>query len=57
LLFFKDTKVKSLSYGIKENLLGGIDTLQVEIAGMDIYDPIRDEVKSLNREDIAYWGW
>jgi adenine-specific DNA-methyltransferase len=31
------------------------DTVQVEIAGMDIYDPIRDEVKSFNREDIAYW--
>jgi len=31
------------------------DTVQVEIAGMDIYDPMRDEVKSFNREDIAYW--
>lgn len=30
-------------------------TVQVEIVGMDIYDPIRDEVKSFNREDIAYW--
>jgi adenine-specific DNA-methyltransferase len=28
---------------------------EVEIAGMDIYDPIKDEVKSFNREDIAYW--
>ena len=27
----------------------------VEIAGMDIYDPIKDEVKSFNRDDIAYW--
>jgi len=31
------------------------DTVTVEIAGMDIYDPIKDEVKSFNREDIAYW--
>lgn len=31
------------------------DTIKVEIAGMDIYDPIRDEVKNFNREDIAYW--
>ncbi len=31
------------------------DTITVEIAGMDIYDPIKDEVKSFNREDIAYW--
>ena len=31
------------------------DFVTVEIAGMDIYDPIKDEVKSFNREDIAYW--
>jgi len=31
------------------------DSVTVEIAGMDIYDPIKDEVKSFNREDIAYW--
>jgi adenine-specific DNA-methyltransferase len=31
------------------------DTISVEIAGMDIYDPIKDEVKSFNRDDIAYW--
>ena len=31
------------------------DTVTVEIAGMDIYDPIKDEVKSFNRDDIAYW--
>lgn len=27
----------------------------VEIRGMDIYDPIRDEVKPRNVADIAYW--
>lgn len=28
---------------------------QVEIAGLDIYDPISDTVKARNVEDIAYW--
>ncbi|RYZ81698.1 MAG: hypothetical protein EOP04_23475 [Proteobacteria bacterium] len=27
----------------------------VEIRGLDIYDPIRDEVKARSVEDIAYW--
>lgn len=27
----------------------------VEICGLDIYDPIKDEVKARNVEDIAYW--
>ena len=27
----------------------------VEIAGLDIYDPIKDEVKSRDVQDIAYW--
>lgn len=31
------------------------DRVSIEIAGMDIYDPIKDEVKSFNRDDIAYW--
>ncbi len=30
-------------------------TATVEIAGLDIYDPIRDEVKSRDVHDIAYW--
>ncbi|MDO8743703.1 MAG: hypothetical protein Q7J76_01165, partial [Candidatus Brocadiaceae bacterium] len=30
-------------------------TIQVEICGLDIYDPIKDEVKSRNINDIAYW--
>ena len=31
------------------------DTLTVEIQGLDIYDPIKDEVKPRNVNDIAYW--
>jgi len=31
------------------------DTATVEIAGLDIYDPIKDEVKSRDLHDIAYW--
>jgi len=27
----------------------------VEICGLDIYDPVRDEVKARSVEDIAYW--
>ncbi len=29
--------------------------IQVEIKGLDIYDPIKDEVKARNISDIAYW--
>lgn len=28
---------------------------QVEIKGLDLYDPIKDEVKARNVEDLAYW--
>ncbi len=31
------------------------DALRVEIRGLDIYDPIRDEVKARSVADIAYW--
>lgn len=31
------------------------DTAVVEIRGMDIYDPIKDEVKPRDVADIAYW--
>jgi adenine-specific DNA-methyltransferase len=31
------------------------DTATVEISGLDIYDPIKDEVKARNVADIAYW--
>ncbi len=30
-------------------------TVQVEIRGLDIYDPIRDEVRARSVADIAYW--
>lgn len=30
-------------------------TVQVEILGLDIYDPIKDTINARNREDIAYW--
>ena len=30
-------------------------TVKVEIQGLDIYDPIKDEVKPRNVADIAYW--
>jgi adenine-specific DNA-methyltransferase len=30
-------------------------TVQIEIKGLDIYDPIKDEVKPRNIHDIAYW--
>jgi len=31
------------------------ETATVEIVGLDIYDPIRDEVKSRDVHDINYW--
>lgn len=31
------------------------DTVTVEIEGLDIYDPIKDEVKARDVHDIAYW--
>ncbi|WP_374277136.1 site-specific DNA-methyltransferase [Azonexus sp.] len=31
------------------------DTARVEIRGLDIYDPIKDEVKARSVADIAYW--
>ncbi|WP_300337393.1 site-specific DNA-methyltransferase [Accumulibacter sp.] len=31
------------------------DTVRVEIRGLDLYDPIRDEVKARSVADIAYW--
>ena len=33
----------------------GDATCHVEINGMDMYDPIQDEVKARNVNDIAYW--
>jgi len=34
---------------------GGGSFVEVEILGLDIYDPITDDVKARNIEDIAYW--
>ena len=31
------------------------DTVQIEIRGLDIYDPIKDDVKARSVADIAYW--
>src|SRR5207247_8285885 len=39
--------------GTKET--NGGKVAAVEIAGLDIYDPIKDEVKSRDVHDIAYW--
>lgn len=36
-------------------LLTSGNTVQVEIKGLDIYDPIKDEVKPRDVHDIAYW--
>ncbi len=30
-------------------------TAKVEISGLDIYDPVKDEVKARDINDIAYW--
>lgn len=32
-----------------------LNTAHVEIRGLDIYDPIKDDVKARSIEDIAYW--
>ena len=52
-----------LSFGVpasagpagEDRLKAGLQTATVEIAGLDIYDPIKDEVKSRDVHDIAYW--
>jgi adenine-specific DNA-methyltransferase len=31
------------------------DTAQIEIRGLDIYDPVKDEVKGRSVADISYW--
>ncbi len=36
-------------------LINGGDEVRVEIRGLDIYDPIKDEVKARDVHDIAYW--
>ena len=34
---------------------GSTGTVHVEVAGLDLYDPIRDEVKARSVADVAYW--
>jgi adenine-specific DNA-methyltransferase len=36
-------------------LIRGAGSVQVEIKGLDIYDPVRDEVKGRSVADISYW--
>lgn len=31
------------------------DTVTVEVRGLDIYDPIKDQVKARSKADISYW--
>jgi hypothetical protein len=40
--------------GVASSLLPQSGHATVEIAGLDIYDPIKDEVKSRDIHDIAY---
>ncbi len=53
----KDTEAQSKpAKGKSENLSVSVPLwFQVEIKGLDIYDPIKDEVKSRDVHDIAYW--
>jgi adenine-specific DNA-methyltransferase len=41
--------------GVWDGKADGGDIVQIEIKGLDIYDPIKDEVKSRDVHDIAYW--
>ncbi len=45
--------VKTVDGG--RSTVDGVPTVQVEIQGLDIYDPIRDEVRARSVQDIAYW--
>ena len=57
-LLKKDTKAGSfITIGEPDIALVKDDdnTCHIEIRGLDIYDPIRDDVKARSVEDIAYW--
>ena len=57
-LLKKDTKAGSfITIGEPDIALVKDDdsTYHIEIRGLDIYDPIRDDVKARSVEDIAYW--
>jgi adenine-specific DNA-methyltransferase len=40
---------------VPATLPGGEAAIAIEIRGLDLYDPIADEVKPRNAADIAYW--
>jgi adenine-specific DNA-methyltransferase len=40
---------------VPATLAGGEPAVAVEIRGLDLYDPITDDVKPRNAADIAYW--
>jgi len=40
---------------VPTTLPGGEPAIEVEIRGLDLYDPITDDVKPRNAADIAYW--
>ena len=40
---------------VPATLPGGEPAVAIEIRGLDLYDPITDEVKPRNAADIAYW--
>ena len=55
---FKDSRIDKISTNPvnQTNPSNRVQTIvQVEIKGLDIYDPIKDEVKPRNVHDIAYW--
>jgi len=54
---FKDSEIDKIKNPANQkNPSNRVQTMvQVEIQGLDIYDPIKDEVKPRNVHDIAYW--
>ncbi len=60
-LIKKDKKAASFvtigepDIGVVRNSGVGGGTAQIEIRGLDIYDPVKDEVKGRSVADISYW--
>ncbi len=52
-----DSMIDMMKNGGKQTNQGNpeIQKITVQILGLDIYDPINDEVKARNVSDIAYW--
>lgn len=40
---------------IEQGMVGGETTVAIEICGLDIYDPVKDEVKGRSVAEISYW--